>query len=162
MPQSYPHKPGPGAGQPYREAAPQISDEERRKIKAIIEKDDPETLVALAKGVGDRLKELEATRSQVRNVFGTVRQIQMRWSQPDSPGSAASYRDAVLLRPKLAYYAKKEKGNKGRGMQYLESVLAPALESIQGDATERHQRFNRFAEFFEAIVAYHHAAGAKD
>jgi len=118
--------------------------------------------VDLASRVGKKLVELEATRSQVRNVFGTVRQIQMRWQQPDSPTASQSYRDMVLLRPKLAYYAKKEKGQKGRGMQYLEAVLSPALELIKGDERERHLRFTRFADFFEAIVAYHHAAGAKD
>lgn len=144
---------------PPREEGPVLSPDDRRKIEQIIVRgDDPEVLVNMAKAIGKKLVELKATRSQVRNVFGTVRQIQMRWQRPDdSPASTQAYRDTVLLRPKLSYYAKKEKG-----MQYLENVLSPALEQIKGDAEERYRRFMRFVEFFEAIVAYHYAAGAKD
>lgn len=160
MSQAY--RPQRGKHMRQQETVPTISEEERNQIKTIIEKGDPETLVALAERAGQELKRLEATRSQVRNVFGTVRQIQMRWQRPDSPGALASYRDVVLLRPKLAYYANKEKKEKARGMQYLQSVLTPALELIRGDEAERYQRFNRFVDFFEAIVAYHQAAGAKD
>lgn len=161
MPQPYPQ--GRDRDRPPREEGPVLSPDDRQKIERIIREDDPETLVNMAKKVGKELAGQEATRSQVRNVFGTVRQIQMRWQKPDdSAASLQAYRDTVLLRPKLSYYAKKEKGQKGRGMQYLESILTPALEMIKGDAEERYRRFTRFVEFFEAIVAYHHAAGAKD
>jgi CRISPR-associated protein Csm2 len=161
MPQPYRHD--RGRDRSYGEEAPPLSEDDRQRIRKIIEEGDPEALVDMAKNVGRRLKELEATRSQVRNVFGTVRQIQMRWQHADSSQVAMqSYRDTVLLRPKLSYYAKKEKGQKGRGMQYLETVLTPALELVKGNEEERHLRFTRFSDFFEAIVAYHHAAGAKD
>lgn len=131
-------------------------------LKKIVENGDPETLVRWAQDIGRNLKRLDATRSQVRNIFGTVRQIQMRWQKAEEQEAFQAYRDAVLLKPKLSYYAHKEKGSKARGMQYLERVLTPALELITGNEAERQQRFNRFADFFEAIVAYHHAAGAKD
>ncbi|MBN1933083.1 MAG: type III-A CRISPR-associated protein Csm2 [Anaerolineae bacterium] len=133
------------------------------QLTKIIQDGDPDMLVKLARDVGKQLKEMEATKSQVRNVFGTVRQIQMRWAKPDSQEAFGCYRDAVLLKPKLSYYANKERSqSKNQGMRYLESILSPALDLVSGDERQRHTRFNRFVDFFEAIVAYHHAAGARD
>ncbi len=118
-------------------------------IKRIIADGDPETLVQWAEKIGEALAK-QVTTSQIRNVFGTARQIQLRW--PNDPDGA--YREAVLLRPKLSYFAKRE----GRGMEDLRRVLTPALELMsQGPEAERQVRFNRFMDFFEAIVAFHKA-----
>lgn len=123
-------------------------------IQRIIADGDPETLVKWAEEIGKAIAQ-RVTTSQIRNVFGTARQIQLRW--PNDPGGA--YRDAVLLRPKLSYFAKRE----GRGMEDLRQVLAPALEMVsQGPAAEQQVRFNRFMDFFEAIVAFHKAYGGKE
>jgi CRISPR-associated protein Csm2 len=46
----------------------------------------------------------------------------------------------------------------------LESVLAPAIDAIFQDAADvkqKFQRFENFANFFEAILAYHRAYGGK-
>jgi CRISPR-associated protein Csm2 len=122
-------------------------------LAQIITQGDPETLVTWAEKIGKAIAR-QVTSSQIRNVFGTARQIQMRWPTD----AAAAYRDAVLLRPKLGYYAKRERG---QGMANLERILSPALEEMSRAKTleERQQRFNRFVEFFEAIVAYHKAHG---
>jgi len=125
---------------------------DRAVIERIIAQGDPETLVVWAEKIGEALAKQVAT-SQIRNVFGTARQIQLRWdNDPDG-----AYRDAVLLRPKLSYFAKRE----GRGMEDLRQVLTPALEimSQTPQPEERKARFNRFMDFFEAIVAYHKAKG---
>lgn len=139
--------------QPPRQSFQRPTDDE---IKKIIVDGDAELLVAVADRVGKTLVEQRLTTNQIRNVFGTVRQIQMRW--PTDPVN--SYRDAVLLRPKMAYFAEREKKTKGgtKGMETLQSVLEPALIllSEKGLADQpRHQRFEHFAELFEAIVAYH-------
>ncbi len=124
---------------------------DRSVIARIIAEGDPETLVQWAEDIGRAIAR-QVTTSQIRNIFGTARQIQLRW--PNDPEGA--YRDAVLLRPKLSYFAKRE----GRAMEDLRKVLTPALEMVsQGPEAERQVRFNRFMDFFEAIVAFHKAYG---
>ncbi len=133
-------------------------------MEKIILAGDVEILVVLADRVGETLVKEKLTTSQMRNVFGTVRQIQMRWAA-DPEGS---YRDAVLLRPKLAYYAEREKRAKGggsTGMETLQKVLEPALKLInKGEVTQddRQKRFNYFVDLFEAIVAYHKKHGGRN
>ena len=134
------------------------------EMEKIIIEGDAEALVTLADRVGDRLVGQSLTTSQMRNVFGTVRQIQMRWSSDP----VQSYRDAVLLRPKLAYFAEREKrakGGKSDGMETLQQILEPALKLLnkgEPDFKERERRFDHFVELFEAIVAYHKKHGGRN
>lgn len=135
---------------------PPVPIPEKAVIEKIIVRGDPEELVTWAQRIGEAIAQ-QVTTSQIRNVFGTARQIQLRW--PNDPEGA--YRDAVLLRPKLSYFAKRE----GRGMEDLRRVLAPALEMISERGItekERQDRFDRFMDFFEAIVAFHKAYGGKE
>ncbi len=129
--------------------------ERDKTIRRIIVEGDPETLVKYAQEIGADIAQKRVTTSQIRNVFGTARQIQLRW--PIDPESA--YREAVLLRPKLSYFARRER--EGRGMEDLREVLDPALAMVSEakDEKEREARFNRFMDFFEAIVAFHKAYG---
>lgn len=110
-------------------------------------------LVDQAKAIGTNLAR-QLTTSQIRNIFGEVRRIEMGWSK-DPQGS---FRQTVLLRPKLAYLAKKERG---KGVEDLQQVLDPCIALIQDapDEAERKVRFERFVDFFEAILAYHKAGG---
>ena len=134
---------------------PQVPIPDAASIERIIAKGDPEELVRRAEDIGKAIAR-QVTSSQIRNIFGTARQIQMRWR--NAADAEAAYRDAVLLRPKLGYFAKRERG---RGMADLERILSPALETMsQGkDLAERQKRFNHFVDFFEAIVAYHKTYG---
>lgn len=133
------------------------------KIRDLIVKDDAITLIEVAEDIAQKLSTANLTTSQIRNVFGTVRQIQLSWSR--SP--AQSFREAVLLRPKLGYFAKRERG---KGMEILEAALVPALKAIEEAEKEpaadrdkvKRERFMRFADFFEAIVAYHKKYGGKE
>jgi CRISPR-associated protein Csm2 len=139
--------------QGFRDERPPTPIPGKDDIEKIITQGNPETLVKWADQIGQAIARQVAT-SQIRNIFGTARQIQLRW-----PNDAeAAYRDAVLLRPKLGYYAKRERG---RGMADLERVLTPALEEMSRATApeERRKRFDRFVDFFEAIVAYHKAYG---
>lgn len=153
-----------GGRQDDRDDRPAFQPPSDAEMERIIIAGDVDALVELADKVGLTLKNQNLTTSQMRNVFGTVRQIQMRWSTD----SAKSYRDAVLLRPKLAYFAEREKRAKGGGsvgMETLQKVLEPALKLLnKGDVTdeERQKRFDRFAELFEAIVAYHKKYGGRN
>lgn len=131
------------------------------KIPEIIAKEEAAKLLnEEAKRIGEGLKD-DVTTSQVRNVFGVVRALQLRWREDTSADEAQKvYRQVVLLRPKLAYQAKRD--NKP-GFRELEKILGTAIDEIGKASTdaERYQRFRRFVEFFEAILAYHTAAGGK-
>ena len=153
-----------GPRQGDRRDAPEFQPPSDELMDKIIIKGDVDALVELANDIGKVLKEQNLTTSQMRNVFGTVRQIQMRWSADE----VNSYRDAMLLRPKLAYFAAREKRAKGSssdGMETLQKVLEPALKLInKGNASpeEKQKRYNHFVDLFEAIVAYHKKHGGRN
>ena len=125
-------------------------------LQSIIVKGDARVTVEQAKELGDALARQLST-NQIRNIFGTVRRIQMNW--PEEPGTDAdrqralrAQRELLLLKPKMAYQAKRERG---RGVGILTDVLSEAIDLVGNDR----QRFQYFVDFFEAILAYHKAAG---
>ena len=120
--------------------------------KRIIIEGDAKVLTACAQTIGTGLAG-QLTASQIRNVFGTVRQIETIWGRRTTPvQQAQAARQLILLKPKLAYQAKRLRS---RGMEELVRVLVPAIDLV-GD---RREHFQNFVDFFEAIVAYHVAAG---
>lgn len=122
--------------------------------KAIIVDGDAELLTEKAESIGRSLAR-NLTTSQIRNVFGTVRQIEMNWgSQASGQQRQQAARQLILLKPKLAYQAARERG---RGVKELADVLTPAIDLVGEDR----DRFQNFVDFFEAILAYHTAAGGK-
>jgi len=135
-------------------------------LRAIItDPNGAETMVRVADGLGRYLKEQGLSTAQIRALFGEVRQIEAEWSM-DSRREHARRR-LVLLKPKMAYRARKERG---RAVQELVSVLDPALDLVvkaqprpksqsPGAADNQDDNFQRFVEFFEAILAYHKAYG---
>ena len=122
------------------------------QVKELIANDKPDQLVLQAEQIGQRLAR-QVTTNQIRNIFGTVRQIEMNWrAKPED-----SYRQAVLLKPKIGYAAARERG---QGMKDLEAVLVPGLDAMmEGKIEQRQERFMRFVQFFEAILAYHKKYG---
>jgi len=106
-----------------------------------------EELVTEAERIGKALAK-QLTTSQIRSLFGEVRTIEGDWQIDPARAS----RRLTLLKPKMAYRAKKESG---RGVELLVDVLSPAIDLVAGD----HGHFGRFVEFFEAILAYHRAYG---
>ncbi|HWQ12518.1 MAG TPA: type III-A CRISPR-associated protein Csm2 [Roseiflexaceae bacterium] len=125
-----------------------VSEADLRKI--IVEGDNA-TLVAQAERVGTELAR-QLTTSQIRGIFGSVRRIELDWRSPER--RAAAQREFALLQPRLAYQAKKERG---RGVEELRDVLTPAMRMVGADEG----RFRNFVDFFEAILAYHKAAGGQ-
>lgn len=103
---------------------------------------------------GRALKERGLKASQIRNIFGAVRRIEMNWRDDTSAEEQkAAYRELLLLQPKLGYQSERVKAVKP-----LANVLTAAIQQVQGDR----DRFQRFVDFFEAILAYHKAAGGAD
>ena len=119
------------------------------QIRSIITQDQPKLLVEQAEDIGRALSKT-LTKSQIRNIFGTVRQIQMNWTGQEQ--QAASYRQLLMLKPKIQYQAARTKE-----VEPLADVLDKAIDQV-GDNVER---FGRFVDFFEAILAYHTAHGGK-
>jgi CRISPR-associated protein Csm2 len=121
-----------------------------------------EMLVKWAQRIGAVLKSLGLSKSQIRNIFGTVRQIDMSWPKKtvedrevkDEEKAQARFaaRQVLLLKPKLAYQAKRT-----ATVSKLADVLDPALDIV---GTSR-EHFENFLAFFEAILAYHTAFGGK-
>lgn len=110
-------------------------------------------LVEAAKKMGDALSKPLST-SQIRFIYGVVQQIKADWLiSRDEKKKAKARRALLLLRPKMAYRARKE----GGAVKNLVDVLEPAVVLV-GDSEEN---FRRFYDFFEAILAYHKAAGGK-
>ncbi|MGQ4808491.1 hypothetical protein NKDENANG_01874 [Candidatus Entotheonellaceae bacterium PAL068K] len=102
-------------------------------------------LVQTAETLGPQLKDGRLTTSQIRNVFGMVKQMEMCGFNPN---------EFVLLKPKLAYAA--ARADTG-GARRLKEVLSWAIDEVGSDDT----KFVRFVDFFEAILAYHKAAGGR-
>lgn len=146
----------------------------RETLKKIIVDGDITLLLDLAKQLGGELAR-QLTTSQIRNIFGEVRRIELNWPAHANDRDIGAtvdngnvvdqrrkaqqaYRQVVLLRPKLAYQSRRERG---RGVEVLSNVLDPCLELIQVASTDKDRReyFGRFVDFFEAILAYHKAAG---
>jgi CRISPR-associated protein Csm2 len=104
-----------------------------------------EILVKEAEQLGRQLAR-DLTKSQIRNIYGAVKKMQMK-------GELDSHK-LLMLKPKLAYAAKRH----GGGVNTLKDVLTQAIDLVGNDS----KNFNRFVDFFEAILAYHKAYGGKD
>jgi len=140
------------------------------ELRTIITKSEgAKMLVYWADRLGKQLKDSGLSTNQIRALYGEVRQIQAEWTIERRRQQAL--RRLILLKPKMAYRAGKEK-EKGRDgpVSDLVSVLRPALDLVveakpkeQSKDSEDNQddNYQRFVEFFEAILAYHKAYGGK-
>jgi CRISPR-associated protein Csm2 len=102
-------------------------------------------------------KELVNTRlstTQIRNIFTEVRKIEAMWET--KPNFAM--RRLIMLKPKLAYQTVRNKE-----VSLLRDVLTKAIDEVNVAPTknERDERFRRFMDLFEAILAYHRAEGGR-
>lgn len=126
-------------------------------VKAITDHDSAKSMVAMADSIGQDLKNQGLTTNQIRSLFGEARQIQAEWGMGADHRQRA-LRRLILLKPKMAYRARKERG---MAVKALVDVLNPALDAVvdEKDAARQDGNFERFVEFFEAILAYHKAYG---
>lgn len=96
--------------------------------------------------------------SQIRNVFGEVRRIQMKGENNPSFNT-----EVLLLKPKLSYAKSRANGkNQRERIEALAEVLTFGIEGIfLNSDSKKFIYFENFAAFFEAILAYHRANGGK-
>jgi CRISPR-associated protein Csm2 len=100
---------------------------------------------------GKFLMENQLTTTQIRNVFGELKRIQMKGFKNEKTAF-------LLLKPKMAYaVARNDRG----GLKQLTSVFNKAYEvvDVAGDAGEKH--YQNLMDFMESILAYHKAYGGK-
>jgi CRISPR type III-A-associated protein Csm2 len=143
-----------------RSPSPPDRNSERQEIQAIIRDADFARLVHFASSKGHELAQgqLEASKAQIRRIFGEIKQVEMRWSR-DPQGSVDRLR---MLKPRLAYAAARP--NIGRGVTRLREILTPAVDAVleAQDEKTRAERFRTFVRFTEALLAYFTAARGGD
>lgn len=102
------------------------------------------------------------TNSQIRNVFGEVKRIQMKISGNEKKW--AEVKSAfLLLQPKLAYASGRvESKTRGATLVDLKDVLFEAAKAVSADSEGAVGRYINFVDFLESILAYHKAYGGKD
>ncbi|MCU0445282.1 MAG: type III-A CRISPR-associated protein Csm2 [Microscillaceae bacterium] len=103
------------------------------------------------------------TTSQIRNVYGEVKRIELSSEINKKENKFENGFDKetsfLLLKPKIAYAAKR-KG--GQAMDEFKKVMNEAHKATQKEGSTDANSFKRFCEFFEAILAYHKAEGGRD
>ncbi len=129
--------------QRQQQSAPPLPVDRPQVQQAI--RDGGKPLVDAAEKLGRHLKDGGLTTSQIRNIYGMVKKMEMQEFDPH---------EFILLKPKLAYAARRARS---RGADDLKTVLSWAIDEVGSDT----QKFSRFVDFFEAILAYHVAAGGK-
>lgn len=92
------------------------------------------------------------TTSQIRNVFGEVKRMEMQQEFPNDK--------LLMLKARLAYNTKR---NATEGSKAFQEKIEVAIDEIFGDSNieEKQRRFEKFTLFFEAILAYHRAYGGR-
>lgn len=124
-------------------------------IQSIMTADESgKELVEYAQQVADALVKNGLTRSQIRTIFTEVRQIEAMWG---ASHQKEALRRLVMLKPKLAYQTARTSG-----MERLRKELTAAIDEVEKASPEQKDAaFQRFVDFFEAILAYHRAQGGR-
>jgi CRISPR-associated protein Csm2 len=122
-----------------------VDDKPSQQQVQLVIRQGGKVLVETAEKLGPRLERGRLTVSQIRNVYGMVKQMEMRGFDANA---------FVLLKPKLAYAAARANTD---GVRELRDVLSWAIDEVDQDES----KFARFVDFFEAILAYHKAAGGR-
>ncbi|MEJ5224214.1 MAG: type III-A CRISPR-associated protein Csm2 [Anaerolineales bacterium] len=112
-------------------------------------------LVQFAQTIAERLVKDQLTRGQIRNIFTEVRKIESLWEVDQEK----ALRRLVMLKPKMDYQTARIPQ-----VQRLKEVLAEAIDEVAKgkDNKEKDERFKRFMNLFEAVLAYHRAKGGRN
>lgn len=130
----------------------------KQDCKAWIQEEFTPQTIEFAEIFGSYLVQNKLTTSQIRNIFGEVKRIQGKIQGNELPKEV--YRDFLLLKPKMAYAAQRAGG---RGITKFKEVMDEAYTAVvEAEESRRGAAFNSFTDFFEAILAYHKAAGGRD
>ncbi len=133
---------------------PKISDQEIETILNGDEVASAKHTVELGEQVGNSIEEKDsATSTQLRVVFTSIRSIEAEWMYNAEPAEAErALRQFILMKSKLRYQAARHTKMKDLADLFVKMI----------DKVEKREQFQRFVDFFEAILAYHKAAGGKN
>ena len=131
-----------------RGQGPSIVDEVAQELEKLNNMGElqAEDLVEYADKVGKFLESKGLKTSQIRKFLDAVNQIKARSFRERFDFE----REAILLRPKLAWAA----GGQKKQVEPLMRVLDPCMKRVKDE-----KDFANFARFVEAIVAYHRFYG---
>ena len=115
-----------------------------------IQKGADEEMVEYAEVMGKYMAKPDTgsplTNSQIRNVYGEIKRIQMK-------GYEQNHSSFLLLKPKMAYAAGRQDAV---GLKLLQEIFNAAYGYVNTEET-----FKNFCNFMEAVLAYHKAYGGK-
>lgn len=130
-----------------------------------------EETIDFTESLGRHLAKNGLTSTQIRNVYEEVKRIEATLKGKMKDIAASESQDAedgadfeavktdfLLLRPKIAYAAKRAGG---RGMTDFKDVMDKAHSAVF-DGANQVQSFTNFSKLFEAILAYHKVYGGRD
>lgn len=111
-----------------------------------------EELVKAANDIGHSLKTVGVRAAQLRHILDEVNRIRMEARRPGVEFRKNVLPRVVLLKPRFAYLAGRERDLKG-----LYHVLSEMIDRV-------HDRddFETLAEFVQGVVAYHRFYGGSD
>lgn len=110
----------------------------------------PATLQKL-EDFGYVLKQGKLSTSQIRQVFSKMKSIEAKGFE----GQRAAF---LMLKPLMAYAAGRH--SKVQGVQELKQKATWGIDAVfAGNSEDEGRRFKNFCKFFEAVLAYHRAAG---
>jgi len=100
---------------------------------------------------GKFLTKQDLSTSQIRNVFGEIKRIQMKGFESEKTAF-------LLLKPKMSYAVSRE--GKG-GLKELSKVFNKAYDAVDTESDNGTTHFNNLVDFMESVLAYHKAYGGK-
>lgn len=126
-------------------------------IAAVVGRDDPTMLITEALALAKQLRGDDASKTQLRRLYSTMKQIEMSWpaSIEDLDAERAkqkikerdnAYRELLLFKPRLAY-----QGNRHSTLKPLVQTLQTGIDAVGKDRI----KLQRLSQFFEATLAYY-------
>ncbi len=124
-----------------------------KDVRAWIRHGPDKTLIEKAEKFGKALKDGKLSTSQIRQVFTKLKGIEAK-------GYLEKKVDFLMLKPFIAYAASRQDVN---GLKLLRDRISVAIDEVVSAKNDEDAglRFKNFVKFFEAVLAYHKAAGGK-
>jgi len=161
-PQNY-HQGGQGSSlqnRPYQDKRAMNAQRERER-EEILAKFKPTwvtngadaEMIQFTEEAGKYLASNGMTSSQLRNVYGEIKRIQMQ-------GYDKERSSFFLLKPKVAYAVGRAKSGQKQGLDAL--LLFKQIFDKCHSAVKDSSHFENFCKLMEALLAYHRAYGGKE
>jgi len=107
---------------------------------------------------GRHLAKERLTTTQFRNIFGEIKRIDSQLQHKKTVDNTI-HQDFLMLKPKMAYAAKRAGSN---GIIALKKVMDEAHAAVRLKEENGISRFGNFTDFLTAILAYHKVAGGRE